>query len=166
MKPTAWIALGLAVLCLTCVSCTRHHTLEREVNNPAQNRKVLIAAEDSAWKDALVNRVVTRLSVGGPFIKVVRMEKLPQTEVADYDVIVLVNSCKAWGLNARVQQFLETNPVHDRVILLTTLGDPDWNHPDLGVDTVTSASSMDNLTDMANNLTARINARLVGGAKE
>ncbi|MFH1038351.1 MAG: hypothetical protein V1789_06770 [PVC group bacterium] len=111
-----------------------------EVNSPELEKKMLIATQGSAFKDAVVAAVVKEVGSRPIYIKVIDVSKLDGVEEDRWDAVVLIHTTEAWKLQPDVERFLSRAKDPGRVILVTTSGSGEWKADDFDVDTITSAS--------------------------
>jgi hypothetical protein len=97
-----------------------------EVNDPASAKRVLIASGESDFKESVIERVKAALEPEGVYIKVIGLGELEGQSVEDYDAVVLMNRCVAWGMDPHVDGFMKQQDSYDNIIVLTTSGDGGW----------------------------------------
>ena len=123
---------------------------------------VLIASRDSEYKKQLVKELRKELSVTKISYIVIGVSPLEKINPSDYAVIVIINTCLAWGLDDEVSDFLDHQQTTGNIILYTTSAEGTWL-PDKGgrdFDAISGASVKENIHDVARNLMARIQERL------
>ncbi len=123
--------------------------------------RVLLASRTSGFKDALIAELRTSLAHDGASLKVIGIGQLGDVNAEQYDAMVVVGSCIAWGLDNNVQAFLDGQKDRSKIILLVTSGDGKWV-PDgkkLDVDAVSSASRADEIETVAYEVLNRIHAK-------
>jgi len=123
---------------------------------------VLIASRATEYKKQLVEELQKELSAAHISHIIVGIKPLEKIEPTDYAVIVVINTCLAWGFDDEVSDFLDRHQTAGNIILLTTSGEgtwlPDKNGRDF--DAISGASKKENIPDVARNLMARIQERL------
>ena len=151
------IALGVALF--GCAE--RMATMEK--GDKSSNKRTLITAEQSEFKQAVVQRIAETLEKEGGFVKVADVKSLLDESMGDYQAIVIVSTCKASRLNRRVRKFLESADEQEKqkIILLTTAGGEDWQANVPGVDAITSASKMGKADAVAETVIEKVRAHLV-----
>jgi menaquinone-dependent protoporphyrinogen IX oxidase len=112
---------------------------------------VLIAAQHSEFKDALVREVLQGLGEKAVAVEQVELGGLKHAEPGRYAAVVIVSTVKAWHLSRKVRRFLTrcTPELRGRVILVSTAAREDWKTKEEGVQAVTSASEMDKAAQTA-----------------
>jgi hypothetical protein len=121
---------------------------------------VLIATEQTSYKKAVLEQVLGNLQNSSLFIRIVDVNELPFEDAGSYSAIVVINSCFAWHLRPSVTRFFDQTDARDRVILLVTAANPNWQSGVEGVDAMTSASQLVSVAAAARWITAAIDQRL------
>jgi hypothetical protein len=123
---------------------------------------VLVASRSSEFKKALVEKLIEEVVSAGMAQKTVGVGDLNKINPSEYDVIVVISNCVAWGLERDVQMFLNRQNKHASIVLVTTSGNGGWL-PDKGdrdFDAISSASKMTTVDVVVRDVLAKINARL------
>ncbi len=128
---------------------------------------VLVASRSSEFKKALVNKLSNALISGRITQRTIGVDNLKEIDAAEYDAVVVISTCIAWGLDPEVQLFLNRQEKHADIILVTTSGDAGWlpNTGNSDIDAISSASKMTNVDAVARDVMAGINSRLYGEDK-
>ena len=123
---------------------------------------VLMASRDSEFKRALVREIGDALVSKGINQRTIGVDDLNGIESSDYDVVVVISSCIAWGLEKDVQVFLKRQENNSHIILVATSGDGGWlpNTLDKDVDAISSASTLTTVNAVARNVMTQISSRL------
>jgi hypothetical protein len=123
---------------------------------------VLLASRDTEFKKAVVQRVVEGMSNRGVSMKTVGITDLEDINAHDYDAIVIVNTCIAWGLDIDVRRFLESHNEHGNMIVVTTSGKGTWlpEKKERDYDAVSTASELTSADAVARDVIARIQKKL------
>lgn len=144
MQIRYWTAVVLGWLVLVTSGCTFQLVKTVEIGDQAQmGRRVLIATEYSEFKTTVVDGIIDALKSDALYVKVIDVSRLKGETAADYDAVVIVNTCMAWNLSPEVLAFIGTIQKKDRLIVLATAGDEKWKPNLTDVDAVTSASQME-----------------------
>jgi hypothetical protein len=120
--------------------------------------RVLIATQGSAFKDALVQKLVEHLRSAGAGVSVVDVARLSGASPSEWAAVVVIHT---WEMNrppAPVEAFLRRAGGSPNIVVLTTSGSGDARIA--GVDVISAASRMDDVADRAATLAARIDAVL------
>jgi hypothetical protein len=136
-------------------------TEAKEFGNINSDRRVLIATENSNFKDSLVTEIVSLLNDGNIYIKVLlhKYEDLNNEDPRNYGAVLLINAGQKSIVRPWVTEYLNNvSEYNDNIILLTTIV-LDWE-PDVEVDSITTASDMGVVSDLASELAVKINALL------
>ena len=125
-------------------------------------KRFLIATQKSEFKDTVVNNVVAGLERDRIFIEIIDVSNLRTQETADYNAIFIVNNYRFFAINRDVSDFLEhvEQPVKEKILLLNTAGSPGRVDEGLGVDTISSASEMENARHVSDMIVQKVNALL------
>ena len=156
----AALVTGFAILACAIVACQSAGPMVVRVQGAADAKKVLIANEGSEFKTAVLDQVVAGLQADGCTVVTTDLAGLADPSAATLDAVLILNECWAWQPRRQVRRFLGRSDRKDRVVLLTTAGDPDWKHGKMGVDAVSSASEEAKVQPVANDLLRRVRQRL------
>jgi Na+-transporting methylmalonyl-CoA/oxaloacetate decarboxylase gamma subunit len=130
-----------------------------EVNSPALAQKLLIATQGSAYKDAVVDDLVSRLRGQPVYVRVVDVSSLPDVDEANWTAILVVHTWEYQRPQPAARDFIERAKDRKKLVVLTTSGE--GNQAMEGVNAVTSASSMNNIIADVDALMTRL-APLLG----
>ena len=131
-----------------------------EVNRADLSSKVLIATQGSAFKKQLVAEIIERLKQQSVYIRVIDVTALGGVNEADWNAIILINTCESGKMQADVNAYLERLKQPEKVILLTTSGSGDWKPANGRIDSISSASKKDQSAALATEIIQRINRLL------
>ena len=153
----------LAIVALAfLVSCTRN---VKETQFTTENAKfnLLVAGDSSDFKDRVRNRIIARYSNSGN-IDVVNIDKLENIRPADYDVILIMDTCIGcedfnWSMKGLLDRLEDNN----NVVLLMTTGYSNYEYRYGGVDAITAASRTANEEELFTRLSEEID-RIIGDA--
>jgi len=109
-----------------------------------------------------VEKLIEAVVFEGMAQKTVGVGDLKDIDPSEYDVIVVISNCVAWGLERDVQMFMNRQKKHANIILVTTSGNGGWL-PDKGdrdFDAISSASKMTTVDVVVRDILGRINTRL------
>ena len=149
--------LGLAGAITACASQSVKRTEKGDVRS---KNRVLVAGERSEFKDAVIARVVQALEKEACHVKLMDVDDLTGESTEPYRAIVLVNSCWFWRLRRPVRRFLAKAKEKEKVILLTTAGNEEWQAKGVRVDAITSASEMSKAERVGDTLVEKVRRRL------
>lgn len=118
------------------------------LGTPTASRRVLVASRHSDFKNAVLAYLDLALREerersGDLYVRFVGIEQLQNESGAEYDAIVVINTCIAAGLDRRVDSFLKQQVTPDDIMVVTTTGDEDDWMPcpvDYEVEAITSVS--------------------------
>jgi hypothetical protein len=118
---------------------------------PGDEYHVLVAAEDTSWKRDVIAELSGRL--GTEYcLSVDNLAALEYVAVSEWDVVVILTTIYAFGLQSDTAAFLERAELKDRIVLLVTSSISDLK--EYGVDAV-SAASTGNVAEDARSLTPK-----------
>mgnify|MGYP001815528758 FL=1 len=160
LRTGAATAVVLALLFLISACALRPPVDTRTMGAPDSARKVLIATEQTPYKQAVVNRVLAHLQDPSIYTRIVDVTDLPHEDAQSYSAVVVLNSCFAWHLRPTVAHFLEQTDHKEHVIMLVTAANPNWQSGVNGVDAMTSASQLITAEAVARRINAAIDRRL------
>jgi len=125
-------------------------------------KRLLIAMQKSEFKDAVVNNVVAGLEKERIFIEIIDVSNLLTQKADDYNAILVVNNYRYFRINRDVSDFFKRaeQPVKEKIVLLTTAGNPGRVDEGLGVDAISSASEMESVQDVSDSIVQKVNALL------
>ncbi|MDC6389060.1 hypothetical protein PP182_10240 [Maribacter sp. PR1] len=110
-----------------------------EVKTPGLEKKLLIAAQGSDFKDKVVKGIVDRYSMDSIYIQVIDIKDLQRINPKDYDALLIVHTWENWKPPVTVKIFIErTDNYQDRIVVLTTSGEGSYKMK--GVDAITGES--------------------------
>lgn len=158
--------LLLALVQFACTSMPRLIWREVDIKPslPAENSppSILIASRQSEFKAAVIETVAINYQTTNIAVKIVGLEALESENPADYQAVVLINTCMAWKIDPAVESFLKRYPAADNLIVLTTSGDGEWlpKKPIGQYDAVSAASVMADVGKTAAKIIQKINAKI------
>ena len=113
------------------------------------SRRVLIATQQSAFKESIVTQVTDALKEDACYIRVVDVSELNEESPEEYRALIIANTCIAWSVNQAVKDFLKEVEARQKVILITTVAGEDCGELPAGVDAVTAASKTGRSSEIA-----------------
>lgn len=134
-----------------------------ERGNKHCDKRILIATQQSEFKEVVVSRVLDGLVKDACYIKVMDLKKLASESTGKYQAIVILNTCWVWRLNRHARGFLKESSEKERIILLTTANDENWRPKKVQVDAITSASKMDRADSVAERIIEKARLLLAKG---
>lgn len=150
MKRTA--LLLLVFLLLSASGCALK-TVRPEVFGDADSAaRVLVATDASDFKGAVVKDVIERLTQKGAYVCLIPINDLSRKNPEDYSAVILVNTVIAWQAKPDAAAFIKRAKDRDRIILVSTAGDPDFTADYEGVDAVTAASEISGAGGLADEI--------------
>jgi hypothetical protein len=147
----------LVFLVASC--CTMIHPMRRANGDDFRDvttvqHHVLIATQGSKYKEAVVSGVVEALEEQEVHIKVIDVSGLSEIQVEDWDAIVILHTWQASKPQKDAEAFLKKQDQRRKIIVHTTSG-KGTNAMD-GVDAITGASCMRNVSDNVEVITNRL----------
>jgi hypothetical protein len=151
----------VAMTLLFASSCTRN-VKEMKLANENAKFKLIIAGDSSEYKDAIREDIISRYKKTAG-IEVMNIEYLDTISEESYDVILIMDTCMAWGaFNPTVNRYLENAANKDNIVLFMTAGDPELEYSHEGVDAISSASVVENKEDVTAKLFEKIDGIISG----
>ncbi|MBD3235535.1 MAG: hypothetical protein GF330_02390 [Candidatus Eisenbacteria bacterium] len=138
-----------------------------EMGDRQAPERLLIASSQSELGQALHLELGERLRAYPAHVRFVGLEALENETAADYDAVVILNSCIAWGVDRNVGAFLDREREQEKLIVLTTSGDGDWRPGGEAreFEAVTSASEISEIERVAGEILGHLDAILSAGAE-
>jgi hypothetical protein len=144
-------------LALVLVAACARHIREENHTIPDAAFDMVVASDSSDFKDAVRSKLINGFKDRAN-IRVVTIDQLRQIDPADDDIVVIIDTCMAWGgFNTATKHFLDRLKTPQQVVLMMTAGNPEWHYRYRDVDAITSASLIDNIPGVVHRLNARIN---------
>ena len=99
-----FVLIGCLLVVIT--ACTRN-LKEAKFVQPNITTNLLIAGDASEFKDGIRNAIIKRYQ-DTCNIDIVNIDRLPETNSADYDAVLIMDTCLAWShFNKSVKEFLD-----------------------------------------------------------
>ncbi len=111
-----------------------------EINSPNLKSKVLIAAQGTAFKHALVSGITEKLKQQPVYIKVIDVTSLPAVKEEEWNAVVLISTCQSAKLQAETMAYLNQAAALGKHLVLITSGSGDWKPQEARFDSISSAS--------------------------
>ena len=134
-----------------------------DVNSPDLATHILIATQGSEFKEALVSGIVAELKTRPAYIKVIDVTNLATIQEADWQAMVLINTCEMGKMQADTHTFLMQAKHPQKMVLLTTSGGNNYSPDDVPVDSITAASKAKNLQGYLATILKRVDDILRNG---
>jgi hypothetical protein len=109
-------------------------------NRATEQSRVLIATQNSDFKQAVIQAIRDTLEKNSSYIKVIDVKRLPHESIDDYDSVILLNECMAGRPDPRVESFIDDTPQKEKLVVLTTGRLDSWKPESPRVDAISSAS--------------------------
>jgi protein-tyrosine-phosphatase len=111
---------------------------------PNATFNLLVASDGTDFKNDIHDRVIAHYKNLGN-IDNTTIDKIHLFNSDQYDVILIMDSCMARaGFNRSLKSYLNSNVSAQKIVLVVTAGDPDWQFSYSGIDAITSASVTEN----------------------
>jgi hypothetical protein len=148
-------AVIVVITLLFVVSCTRN-VKEMKLVNENATFDLVIAGDSSEYKDSIREELISKYKERAT-IEVVNIEDLEIITEDSYDVILIMDTCMAWGaFNPSVNNYLDEATRKDNIVLFMTADDVEWEYSYQNVDAITSASEIENKDEVITSLSERI----------
>lgn len=123
----------------------------KEINNPTQPSKVLIATQGSDFKKAIVDNIIAFYKMDAVYIKVMDVSQLPEVDVTIYDAVILLHTWEYGKPPKAVTPFLKKNKqVMDKIIVIATSGA--GTNKVQGFDAMVGESILENASDISDEI--------------
>ena len=122
----------------------------------AANKKVLVASQNSKFKQAVVAEIYDELKQNAIYMKIVDVKSLKNQSGQEFSAIVIINRCMAGRPDPRVESFIDREPQKKKIIVLTTGIYDSWQPDSPDVDAITSASVLDKSDQIAKSIVNRV----------
>ena len=149
------ILLLIAVISIFFTSCASPRAIRIEFDPYEVNQdgkyQVYIATEDTPWKQEVVSQLA--LELGPDYnLKIENLSSLNDIQTGEWDVILVLSTFYAFGLQSDTEAFLGELLEKDKTILVVTSAISDLS--DYGIDSITAAS-VGNTKEDAKSLTPK-----------
>ena len=123
----------------------------------AAENSLLIIKENTAYKKALVAKLIDNFEDGNTTVTVVdhRRESLDDIDPTDYDAVFITNSGAQAKVRPKVLAWLRSVSDRDDNVILHTTQTTNWTPP-VQVDSITSASQRSNIDDLVEDISRKI----------
>jgi hypothetical protein len=154
----------LILISLVVWGCASQPVKTVETGHPAAtHNKILIATQNTKFKQALVSEIYDELKRNYINLKIVDVKNLKSQSAGEFSAVVILSKSMAGRPDPRVETFIDGYPQKDKFIVLTTGIAGGWKPDKPGVDAITSASAMDKRDQIAraivNKVLALVNSR-------
>jgi hypothetical protein len=147
----------LILMSLVVWGCASQPVTTVESGPPAAfNKKVLVATQNSKFKQAVVSEIYDELDHNSIYLKIVDVKRLKNQSSGEFSAVVIINKCMAGRPDPRVESFIDREPQKNKIIVLTTGILDSWKPDVPGVDAITSASVLDKSDQIARSIVNRV----------
>ena len=119
-------------------------------------KRVLIATQNSKFKQAVVSEIRNALNNNSFYIKVVDIKNLRYQGTREFSAVVIINRALAGRPDPRVESYIDNEPQKNKIIVLTTGILDAWKPDTEGVDAMTSASVLSKSDKIAKKIVSKI----------
>jgi hypothetical protein len=153
------VAIIIVLMLANLLACARRVPEVRHVVVNAEFT-LLIASDASQFKDAVRSRVFDHYKTFSN-VEVVNIARLKTLRADDFDAVLIIDTCLGWShFNPSMKAFLDRAGDPERVVLVMTVDDTDWDFTYQGVDAITAASRMEDESRLAENLIRQLDSIL------
>ena len=115
-------------------------------NTEISNPRLLIATQQSSFKDEVVKKVVDELKKEKINILVTDVTKLGEIKRSDWDAAIIITTVQSGQIQEDSHRFLENNIDNmSHIGVVYTADSGDWKSNDLDIDAISSASNIVNI---------------------
>lgn len=124
-------------------------------------RRLLIATENTNFKDSLVRKLVMDLNDGNTYIRVIYHNSIDinTEDPRNYKAFLIINSGQQAIVRPWITKYLNSIKAYDDNVILVTTKITNWT-PDVEVDSITTASNTSLIDDLVAELESKINILL------
>jgi uncharacterized membrane protein len=119
-------------------------------------KRVLIATQNSKFKQAVVSEIRNALNNNSFYIKVVDIKNLRYQGTREFSAVVIINRALAGRPDPRVESYIDNEPQKNKIIILTTGILDAWKPDTEGVDAMTSASVIRKSNKIAKKIVSKV----------
>lgn len=147
-------------LLLGCTASTKI----AELGNLNSSKKVLIATENTEFKQEIVDRLTQKLGMPDYYFKVIGINLLPETNTDPYNAILVISKITAGRIQQKTSAYLQNKASDPKLVVLVTSGSGDpyseiFQTNLKGVDAITSASKMNKVEEITDQIAVLIKKR-------
>lgn len=130
-----------------------------EVNSPSLERKLLIAAQGSTFKDKVTEGIVNDYNFDAIYIQVIGIEELHGIDPEDFDALVILHTWEYGKPPVSVKEFMDrTEKDKYKIVVLSTSGDGAYKLEN--VDAIAGESILEDAESFVKQIIARIDPLL------
>ncbi|WP_276370812.1 hypothetical protein [Chryseolinea sp. H1M3-3] len=126
-----------------------------EVNNPSHPQHILIATQGSDFKDSVVHELIREFKSKQMYIKVIDITDLPSINEDTWTALIIIHTWEYSKPPREVKSFVDRTKDKKKLIVLTTSGD--GNYKIEGIDAITSASKLSDVSINSAEIINRVN---------
>jgi len=104
----------------------------------------------------LVKKLTERISKKNIYVKVVDVTNLPNLKNDSWSSIVFINTIEWYDLQKNVKAFINSINNNSIIIMFATSGDGNMKPKDSKIDTITSASDINNVDEKLNIILSKL----------
>lgn len=161
--------LVLGFLSMLCASCAvprmmwpQENIQALELNSSKLEKRVLVAARSSEFKDAVVEKIRDSFMGMSVYVKFIGIDDLEKEKAESYTAVILVSTCIAGGFDRHIEAFIGRTSDQRNIVILTTAGDANWK-PDKksrNYDAITTASIKTDVDKVADEIISKVRSLL------
>ncbi len=149
--------MAVALIVFITVSCGTAVKEARFGADEAPHR-FIFACDSSPFKDQVREQLIAEYQATSQ-IEVVNIDRLESLAPEKYDLVLAIDTCYAsTGFNPSLTRFLEKNSKSRNIVVFMTSANPGWKFPDDSIDAITSASNIENVDQVVDQIARKINA--------
>jgi hypothetical protein len=166
MKRQHHIALGILMLILLIIGgpfwYRSHYSMKParafEVGSPTLAQRVLIATQGSAFKDALLERIIAQLKLRPVYVRVIDVSGLGGVRDSEWSAIVVIHPWQNRRPQADAKAFVDRAHNTKKLVIVTTSGSGREKIP--GIDVISAASDLHEAPTTVADVMTRLDALL------
>ncbi len=163
LNNSAFFLMIAALLHISCASTVRLFQQKdiptTVLNDPALEKKVLVASRSSKFKTAVNAKLRTAFENRPVYVKFTGIGNLQREEIQQYDAVVMLNQCMGQKMDPDVIRFLDGQKEQGKMIVVTTsaAGNRQPKMKGGNFDAVSSASKKSRVDDVAGRVIEKVN---------
>ena len=152
-------ALPLMMLSIV-FSCAGSKPESTKIGGADGSSSILIASRSSQFKQTLIDRLIDDYKERAE-LKVIPLGEIYDVRTTDYDVLIVMGARMGWLMfSAKERRFLRRFKEPEKLIMLMTALDDDWEWNRDDIDIISGASKSANVDPIYQEVTLRLDALL------
>jgi hypothetical protein len=159
------IVLGIILAVLVCAGLVyklafgQKKAQDETLGSADAETRMFVAAQGSDFKDSLLKKIKAELTGRDVYVKITDVSNLKDIDIKNWDFVLIMAAIEAGKIHNNAEDFILKNSSSPNMsIVLTSGGRKDLSDfYDISVDSVSSASEMEELDSVKNRIMDKIN---------